>query len=102
MSKVKNDILLRFNLRHHNRLHYLQDSNLQGGLRIMANQQKKHSKYWEMMVDILDGQFPKGKCKERGRALVMLSYIELMLLHKVKFDENGKPISSSTSSYIPK
>ena len=42
------------------------------------------------MVDILDGQFPKGECKERGRALVMLSYIELML-KGWKFDENGNP-----------
>lgn len=31
------------------------------------------------MVDILDEQFPKGKCQERGRALVMISYIEMML-----------------------
>lgn len=43
------------------------------------------------MVDILDGQFPKGKCKERGAALVMLSYIEMMLLG-VKFDDWGEPI----------
>lgn len=43
------------------------------------------------MVDILDGQFPKGKCQERGKALVMLSYIE-MLLNGFKFDEEGKPI----------
>lgn len=43
------------------------------------------------MVDILDGQFPKGECQERGRALVMLSYIEMML-NGVEFDENGEPI----------
>ena len=43
------------------------------------------------MVDILDGQFPKGECKERGKALVLLAYIEMMLLG-TKFDENGKPI----------
>jgi len=40
---------------------------------------KKRSKYWNTMVDILDGEFPKGECKERGRALVMISYIEMML-----------------------
>ena len=40
---------------------------------------KNRSKYWDTMVDILDEQFPKGKCQERGRALVMISYIEMML-----------------------
>ena len=43
------------------------------------------------MVDILEGQFPKNKCKERGRALVMLAYIEMML-NGFRFDENGNPI----------
>jgi len=42
------------------------------------------------MVDILDGEFPKGECKERGRALVMISYIEMML-QGVKFNNNGEP-----------
>lgn len=51
----------------------------------------KRSQYWNTMVDILDGQFPKGECKERGRALVMISYIEMML-NGTKFDENGEPI----------
>ncbi len=50
----------------------------------------KRSKYWDIMVNILDGQFPKGKCKERGSALVMLSFIEMML-QGFKFDENGQP-----------
>lgn len=53
----------------------------------------ERSKYWLTMVDILDGQFPKGKCKERGSALVMLAYIEMMLKGYL-FDENGKPITS--------
>lgn len=48
------------------------------------------SKYWETMCDILDGQFPKGKCKERGRALVMLAFIEMMFTG-TKFDETGHP-----------
>lgn len=52
---------------------------------------KSRSKHWNTMVDILDGQFPKKKCKERGRALVMLAYIEMMLLG-TKFDENGEPL----------
>lgn len=42
------------------------------------------------MVDILDGAFPKGECKERGRALVMLSYIEMML-EGMEFNANGEP-----------
>lgn len=49
----------------------------------------KRSKWWLTMYDILDSQFPKGKCKERGRALVMLSCIEMML-QGFKFDENGE------------
>ena len=51
----------------------------------------KHSEHWDTMVDILDGQFPKGECKERGNALVMLTYIEMMLTG-TKFDETGQPI----------
>lgn len=51
---------------------------------------RKRSKYWNTMVDILDGQFPKGKCAERGRALVMLAYIEMML-NGVDFDDEGQP-----------
>lgn len=51
----------------------------------------KHSEHWDTMVDILDGQFPKGECKERGNALVMLTYIEMMLTG-TKFDETGHPI----------
>ena len=51
----------------------------------------KRSKYWPTLVDILDGQFPKNKCSERGRAMVMLSYIE-MALNGHKIDENGRPV----------
>jgi hypothetical protein len=40
----------------------------------------ERSKYWDKMVDILEDAFPKGECKERGKAIVMLSYIEMMLL----------------------
>jgi len=47
------------------------------------------TKYWDTMCDILDRQFPKGECQERGRALVMLSFIEMML-QGVKF-KDGKP-----------
>lgn len=58
----------------------------------MTNPDKKRSKYWDTMVDILDGEFPKGECKERGRAMVMLSYIEMMLTG-TEFDEDGRPKS---------
>ena len=40
----------------------------------------KRSKYWSTFVDILDNQFPKHQCKERGNAIVMLAYIEMALL----------------------
>ncbi len=53
---------------------------------------EKRSKYWNTMVDILDRQFPKHKCKERGQALVMLAYIEMML-NGFEFNEDGMPIS---------
>ena len=53
----------------------------------------KRSKWWPAMCDILENCFPKGKCKERGKALVMLSYVE-MALQGVKFDENGEPIKN--------
>lgn len=41
---------------------------------------EKRSKYWGTMVNILEKNFPKGECKERGRALVMLAEIEMLLL----------------------
>ena len=47
----------------------------------------KRSKYWDKMVDITDEFFPKGKCKERGKALMVLAYIEMMLQ---KENENKK------------
>lgn len=40
----------------------------------------KHSKHWDAMVEILEAQFPKGECKERGNALVMLAEIENLLV----------------------
>jgi len=54
-------------------------------------EETKRSKYWNEMVAIVDGQFEKGKCKERGKALVVLSYIEMML-NGWSFDEYGVPI----------
>ena len=52
------------------------------------------SKYWDTMVNILETQFPKGKSKERGKALVLIAYIEMML-NGTKFDENGTPKNKS-------
>ena len=49
------------------------------------------SKYWDTLVNLIDKNFPKGECKERGRALVLLAEIEMMLRGD-KFDENGELI----------
>jgi len=54
---------------------------------------EKRSKYWETMVDILDNCFPKGECSERGKAIVLVSYVEMLLLGWKFID--GKPIKSS-------
>jgi hypothetical protein len=50
----------------------------------MKKEKDTRSKYWETMCDILEKEFPKKKCKERGNAIVMLSYIEIMLHLGVK------------------
>lgn len=34
---------------------------------------------WNKLTDILDEQFPKGKCKERGQALVLIAYAKMAL-----------------------
>lgn len=52
----------------------------------------RRSKHWNTMVDILDGQFPKGECRERRRALVMLAYIEMML-DGWQFNSEGLPVN---------
>ena len=47
------------------------------------------SKWWHAMVEILEKNFPKGECKERGAALCMLAMIEFLLNHgEEKFKEN--------------
>ncbi len=40
---------------------------------------EKRSKYWLELCEILEREFPKGKCKERGHALVLLAYAEMAL-----------------------
>ena len=52
---------------------------------------KGRSKYWDTMTFILDGLYPKGKSKERGKALVFLAYIEMML-QGTEFGEDGLPL----------
>ena len=43
------------------------------------------------MVNILEAQFPKGRCSERSKALLFLAHIEMML-QGFEFDENGELI----------
>jgi len=50
---------------------------------------KGRSKYWSTMVDMLDREFPKGS-SERGRAMVMLAHMDMML-RGWEF-EDGEPI----------
>ena len=50
----------------------------------------KKSKYWNELVDVLEKEFPKGRCKERGHALVLLAYAEMALQKAEK--ENKKII----------
>ena len=40
---------------------------------------KTHSRYWENMLKTLEKYFPK-ESKERGEALVMLAYIDMILM----------------------
>lgn len=48
---------------------------------------------WNNLTDILEEQFPKGKCKERGNALVLLSYI------KMAFDTKDKLHAETEAKY---
>ena len=50
----------------------------------------KKSKYWNELVDVLEKEFPKGRSKERGHALVLLAYAEMYLQEAEK--ENKKII----------
>jgi len=51
----------------------------------------KRSQYWETLLDFLDTLFPKGESKERGQALMLIAYIDLMLQGK-EFDKEGNLI----------
>lgn len=39
----------------------------------------KKSKLWPKMVDILNECFPKGKCQERSKAILMIALIEIAI-----------------------
>lgn len=44
-----------------------------------------HSPHWDDIVELLDEYFPKGKCKERGAALMLIVYIDLVIQgHKLE------------------
>ncbi len=67
----------------------------------MAKKDTEKSIYWDTMVDILEEHFPKGKCQERGKALVMLAYIEMML-KGIEFGEDGMPCADEVTGKHPK
>lgn len=46
--------------------------------------QKQRSKHWNELVEILEKEFPKKKCRKRGQALVLLSFAEMFLQKEEK------------------
>ena len=44
----------------------------------------------EELIDILDESFPKGKCKERGQAMVMLGKILILIGKNPPVNDNKK------------
>jgi hypothetical protein len=71
--------------------HYVGDNCNPPHSPLSMEKETERSKYWLTMVDILDGLYPKGD-KGRGKAMVFLAYIEMML-NGVEFDEEGMPIT---------
>ena len=52
-----------------------------------------HSPHWDDLCAIIDANFPKGHCPDRGRALVALAQIEMMLQGiPMKTIFNGTPM----------
>ena len=45
---------------------------------------EKKSKYWQELCEVLEREFPKKQCKERGQALVLLAYCEMALEKQAK------------------
>ena len=57
----------------------------------MATNEIKRSKWWLELCEVLEQEFPKGECKERGGALVLLSYAEIVLQkQKAELEQAGK------------
>ena len=56
-----------------------------------TNGERPRSKYWNEMVDIIDKHFPKGQVKERGRALMVLAEIEMLLNSITVPEEKSAP-----------
>ena len=52
----------------------------------MRNKEKR-SKWWDKLCEILEQEFPKNQCKERGYALVLLAYAEMYLQEAEKEKE---------------
>ena len=52
----------------------------------MRNKEKR-SKWWDKLCEILEQEFPKNQCKERGQALVLLAYAEMYLQEAEKEKE---------------
>ena len=44
----------------------------------------KEFNFWEDIEEALNNQFPKGKCKERGQALVLFAHFHLQFKEYVK------------------
>ena len=54
---------------------------------IKTGKKIERSKYWNELVDVLEKEFPKRRCKERGHALVLLAYAEMYLQEAEKEKE---------------
>ncbi len=50
----------------------------------------KESRWYDKLVEVLEKEFPKGRCSERGQALVLLAYAEMM------FQEAEEEIKKAT------
>lgn len=48
------------------------------------------SEYWDRLVEILNVHFPKGKCEERGAAMVLITEVEMLLVNCKPIDKQPK------------
>ena len=46
--------------------------------------ENKRSPKWEELCEVLESEFPKGECNERGHALVLLAYCEMAISDALK------------------